>query len=141
MQSIKYRKMNDEKNKIKKELYERLEILNSEKAKNLISMGIFLHEKIRSNKTIYRELEIECENIKNIDKEIYTINTKLNELITNNIQECDCGAVIKIDNKFCPECGKKVYIENESKVLCSRCNTQVNKEFKFCICCGNKTDL
>lgn len=47
-----------------------------------------------------------------------------------------CGADIKEDAKFCPECGKKVL--NKGMVLCPKCNAEIPEGSKFCAECGEK---
>ena len=83
MHSIKNKRINYNEIKIENELNQKLENLQKEKSNNLINIGIFLYEKIRKNEVYYTELENECESIKNIDKEIYEINIKLNKEKTN----------------------------------------------------------
>lgn len=137
MYSIKNKRINYNEIKIENELNQKLENLQKEKSNNLINIGIFLYEKIRKHEVYYTELENEYESIKNIDKEIYEINIKLNKEKINKNLECDCGSIIRLENKFCPECGKKIELDEENIILCSRCNTENNIEYSFCVCCGN----
>lgn len=140
MYNIKNRKINYEKNKIEKDLKNKLEDLQKEKAEYLTNIGIFIYEKIRSGKNTYNELESECEKITNIDKEIYNVITTINRSTIEKDFKCSCGNALGVDDKFCSECGEKIHIEPINKVVCRNCNTKVNREFDFCVCCGNKIE-
>ena len=119
-----------------KELKYRLEQLQKLKADVLIESGILAYEKIRKNEIIDEELEGKLSGIKDIDKEMYNINIRLEEIEKEKELKCDCGTKLNINNKFCPECGKKVEIENTR--ICENCSNEVSIEYKFCVCCGNK---
>ena len=44
-----------------------------------------------------------------------------------------CGAQVKENSKFCPECGKAIVVK---KVKCSNCNAEIPEGSKFCPECG-----
>lgn len=48
-----------------------------------------------------------------------------------------CGAQIKANSKFCPECGQPVSVKAEPKVKCPKCGTELSASAKFCANCGN----
>lgn len=50
-----------------------------------------------------------------------------------NLVECSCGAKIKKNAKFCPECGAK-----QGKT-CQKCGATISKSAKFCPECGTST--
>ena len=54
----------------------------------------------------------------------------------NTIKCSNCGADIKQDAKFCPECGKKVL--KEGMMPCPKCDAEIPKGSKFCPECGKK---
>lgn len=74
------------------------------------------------------------------------MGTMMKEILSNNdspkspIQEqkhkfcSNCGAEMKINAKFCPECGQK----QSSDGLCPNCGKKVNPNDKFCGGCGSK---
>lgn len=46
-----------------------------------------------------------------------------------------CGATIREDAKFCPECGKSAVVEKEE---CDACGAMIKKDANFCPECGEK---
>mmetsp|Transcript_10768 Transcript_10768/g.9702 ORF Transcript_10768/g.9702 Transcript_10768/m.9702 type:complete len:309 (+) Transcript_10768:82-1008(+) len=54
------------------------------------------------------------------------------------IQCQGCNEIISKKNKFCPECGKKVELENEQR--CVSCNQLFDKNGNFCPSCGSKAE-
>lgn len=46
----------------------------------------------------------------------------------------NCGAQIKINAKFCPECGKK--IETDTSNCCPECGNEIDEDEEFCSKCG-----
>ncbi|MGN1099516.1 MAG: SPFH domain-containing protein [Christensenellales bacterium] len=48
----------------------------------------------------------------------------------------NCGATVKASAKFCPECGQKI----GEKKKCSECGAEVKAGAKFCPECGNKIE-
>ena len=66
---------------------------------------------------------------------IVTENTPRVKKAENIIKCPNCGADVKANAKFCPECGKK--IEQESK-KCPNCGAEVKANAKFCPECGKK---
>lgn len=54
----------------------------------------------------------------------------------------DCDAAVKIDDKFCSNCGRNVEeIVNNSTTECSSCGTEVDGSLTFCSSCGSKLNL
>lgn len=47
-----------------------------------------------------------------------------------------CGAEVKAENNFCPECGSEMI--SADKQECTNCKTIVDKEAQFCPKCGEK---
>lgn len=43
-----------------------------------------------------------------------------------------CGAVLKENDKFCPDCGESTYL------FCTKCNTKLDGTKSFCSSCGTK---
>jgi membrane protease subunit (stomatin/prohibitin family) len=50
-----------------------------------------------------------------------------------------CGAAMKADAKFCPECGARNV--GDDKTECPKCGAAVRKDAKFCPECGAKIAL
>ena len=45
-----------------------------------------------------------------------------------------CGNIVKIDDIFCTNCGKKI----KTELRCNKCGHPVNDDDIFCTNCGNK---
>lgn len=59
------------------------------------------------------------------------------ETICENINKSKCSycnAIIPLNIRFCPNCGKKV----NKIIFCTECGNEVNPEDKFCINCGER---
>ena len=57
----------------------------------------------------------------------------------------DCGSEIRNGAKFCPNCGAKIIIENNSQEdtefkFCVNCGCKMDNNVKFCPDCGSSTD-
>ena len=56
---------------------------------------------------------------------------------TLNTHRCtNCGAIIKMEDEFCPECGKPTTNTKE----CANCGAKNNLEARVCTKCGQKFD-
>ena len=66
---------------------------------------------------------------------LVTENTPRVKKAENLIKCPNCGADVKANAKFCPECGKKLTEENKK---CPKCGAQVKSGAKFCPECGEK---
>ncbi len=60
------------------------------------------------------------------------------------MNKCQCGAELKEDSVFCPECGEKVvkakqtvYDREPSEDRCENCESRRQQHFQFCDQCGN----
>ena len=51
---------------------------------------------------------------------------------------CECGSILNSENNFCGSCGKKVEIEHNYLIECTRCNSLNEEDSVYCACCGIK---
>ena len=51
---------------------------------------------------------------------------------------CECGSILNSENNFCGSCGKKVEIEDNYLIECTRCNSLNEEDSVYCACCGIK---
>lgn len=130
------------KNKTENEKYDmKMEIENAQikKANLLLDMGMMTYEKIRNNIIIDDSFNNICNEILEIDKLIYNNNLKLKKMEENlNELVCECGSILKSENKFCGTCGKKVELEDSYLVKCIRCDSLNEEDSVYCACCGVK---
>lgn len=47
-------------------------------------------------------------------------------------------AYLNSENNFCGSCGKKVEIEDNYLIECTRCNSLNEEDSVYCACCGIK---
>jgi len=66
--------------------------------------------------------------LKNQAQKVFNSDTQ-----ENNTWECD-NCKIKVDGKFCSQCGK----EKTTEKFCTNCGEKVDKEAKFCSNCGKQ---
>ena len=122
-----------EKMRIKKSIndYEYL------KAKSLLKLGMKTFDKIRKGEIIDGDFDSLCDEIKNIDIEIYTKYMQLRNFENERKRiTCECGYVAFKNEKFCPECGKSLVEEEKTYIICSSCNKETEEDSNFCSCCG-----
>lgn len=131
-------KLNIEEEHNKNEIENDIVKLKIEKSQLFINAGIRIYEKIRKNEITDESIICEFEEVKEIDKKIYEINNQLQILENKNQFNCECGTSVDINSKFCSECGRKIEIDKEETIICKICNSEVNKEYIYCVCCGNK---
>ncbi len=72
----------------------------------------------------------------------YTINPKAEPTVDNQqtIVCPDCGTVLSATAKFCHNCGRKISIINNDKIICPHCGKPTAKG-KFCSECGQPLEL
>lgn len=124
-----------EKIKIKKNINDCEDL----KAQILLKLGIITFDKIRKGEIIDNDFDILCEEIKNLDIEIYKKYMQLRSFekeIKKNI--CKCGYVAFKNEKFCPQCGKNLVEDEKLYITCPYCNQETEKDSNFCACCGSK---
>lgn len=127
--------------KSKKSLLEK-EIANYEeqKSQKIFELGLLAYDKIRRGlieEDLFREI---CFEIKKLDLEIYNRLVDINEIDgKKDFYVCECGAVLKKEDKFCKECGKKVTSYNDT-ILCDICASKIDADSNFCVCCGSKVE-
>ncbi len=62
----------------------------------------------------------------------------LDNATTPTVKCANCGANVKHDSKFCPECGAKM---GQEGVKCAKCGATVSASSKFCPECGAPTSV
>lgn len=76
-------------------------------------------------------------NIANIiidDKDLERLTNSYKQIKKTENHVCrNCGSMLKENDKFCSECGKKV----EMSKKCPSCFAEISDESKFCSSCGN----
>ena len=63
---------------------------------------------------------------------MFSDNVSFENKPKENFVTCECGAKVKENAKFCPECGKKIGLS------CPKCGAKIKKGAKFCSECGEK---
>lgn len=128
-------KIENEKN----EIYMEIENAQIKKANLLLDMGIMTYEKIRNEIIIDDSFDNICNEILEIDKLIYNNNLRIKKLEEKSKEiVCECGSVLNSENNFCGSCGKKVEIEDNYLIECTRCNSLNEEDSVYCACCGIK---
>lgn len=111
-----------------------------EKSDKIFELGNLVYEKVREGLIDSSLFGGICGDIKKLDLKIYNCMQEIYGL--GNFKEyevCDCGFVVKNNEKFCPQCGKKIEKEKK-KILCEHCSSSIDEDSKFCVCCGFKVD-
>lgn len=105
----------------------------------LLDLGIYIYQKVREGLLNNDEINEKCKPIIGFDHVIYDAKLKINEL-KKEIEpvKCSCGAVLKPSDRFCGKCGQKVEISVDSTeyIECEICLSQIDKDSKYCPCCG-----
>lgn len=123
----------------KNDIYMEIENAQMKKANLLLDIGIMTYDKIRNNMIIDSSFDNICNEILEIDKIIYNNNLKLKKIEEkSNELVCECGSILKSENKFCGICGKKVEIEDNHLIECTRCDSLNEEDSVYCGCCGIK---
>lgn len=111
------------------------------KAKLFFEMGMKTYYKIRKGELSTEDFEEICDEIKNLDIDIYTQYMKLRQLQENSKRTtCECGYVAFKDEKFCPQCGQNLQPKELEYKLCKSCNSKIDIDSNFCGCCGHKIE-
>ena len=109
------------------------------KAQLLLNLGIMTFDKIRKGEIIDEDFDSLCDEIKNLDIEIYTKYMQLRSFENENKRiTCDCGYVAFKNEKFCPQCGKSLIEKEKRYITCSSCHQETEDDSNFCACCGSK---
>lgn len=117
----------------------KIENAQIKKANLLLDMGIMTYEKIRNEIIIDDSFDNICNEILEIDKLIYNNNLRIKKLEESSKELVyECGSVLNSENKFCGICGKKVEIEDNYLIECTRCNSLNEEDSVYCACCGIK---
>ncbi len=112
------------------------------KSNILLEMGMILYKKIRNN-------EIQDESFVELAKELVTLDKIIYDrsVEKEEIEEekrgifCECGNVANKNDKFCVECGSKLQSEEDENLkICKLCETKIELDSNYCVCCGNKVD-
>lgn len=118
----------------------KIEKYESEKSDKLFELGNLAYAKIREGILDDTQFKDICDQIKNLDLNIYESMLEIKKLENvNDVHTCECGYVINRDEKFCPQCGKKINKEKK-KILCESCLASIDEDSKFCVCCGFKVN-
>ena len=128
-------KIENEKN----DIYMEIENAQIKKANLLLDMGIMTYEKIRNEIIIDDSFDNICNEILEIDKLIYNNNLRIKKLEEKSKEiVCECGSILNSESNFCGSCGKKVEIEDNYLIECTRCNSLNEEDSVYCACCGIK---
>lgn len=110
------------------------------KSNILLEMGMILYQKIR-NKEIEDESFSELsKELVRLDKIIYDESVEIEKLEEEKRGIfCECGNVANKKDKFCAECGANLqHEEYEEFKICELCETKIDLDSNYCVCCGNK---
>ena len=109
----------------------------------LIEMGTLSYQKIREGHLCDNDFDKISNDIIELDKFIYKSNLELEKMDKlNTINKCECGNVIKDQDKFCSVCGKNVEdIYEEDIIICDLCEAENDADSNYCVCCGKKVEL
>lgn len=135
--------MSNELDKLKQieELNNTIKDINSKKAKAILELGIYVYQLLRDGAIKDEDIDKKCEPIIGFDHILYDSKIKVENLRKEiDGYKCDCGATVNYDDKFCGVCGKKVEIPKDTVdyISCSRCFSEIDKNSKYCPCCGIK---
>lgn len=137
MKNMKLSNMQKESEKIK--IKKKINEYEDKKAQVLLQIGIKAFDKIRKDELVDSDFNQMCEEIKNIDIEIYMNYMKLKSMERDK-NTCECGYLAFKNEKFCPQCGKSLIIEEKNHVICENCNEETEEDSNYCTCCGSKID-
>ena len=109
-------------------------------------IGEIVFEQFNNGAVLEPEVIELCNNIKESESVIAKLEEEINRIknIDNKPPQCKkCGAGLKPNAKFCPECGQKVEEEPQKKVEavvsekhCPSCNEVLPNDVTFCPECG-----
>ncbi len=106
----------------------------------LLDMGVMIYQKIRNNEIKDESFNELSKELLEIDKIIYEESIK--EKIVDEGKRgsfCECGNLVNKNDKFCVECGSKLYNrEIEEFKICDFCDANIALDSNYCVCCGNK---
>lgn len=69
-------------------------------------------------------------------QKIVETHSKMAEGDEDTLLTClKCSAVLKEDDRFCPDCGEKTYL------FCPKCNAKLDGTKSFCSSCGSKLNI
>ncbi|RDY24579.1 zinc ribbon domain-containing protein [Romboutsia maritimum] len=121
------------------EIKKEIEQDNLEKTNILLELGILTYEKFRKQEVYDSSFDDMCQELLDLDKKIYENNLRIENLRKSQIQiKCECNNELSVSDKFCPECGKKVCLEEENMMICEFCESKIDNDSIYCICCGKK---
>lgn len=110
------------------------------KSNILLEMGMILYKKIRNNEIEDESFSELSRELVKLDKIIYDESIEIEELEEEKRGIfCECGNVADINDKFCAECGANLKKEDDEEFkICKLCETKIDLDSNYCVCCGNK---
>ncbi len=109
-------------------------------------IGEIVFEQFKNGAVLEPEVVELCNNIKESENVITKLEEEINRIknVENKPSQCKkCGATLKPNAKFCPECGQKVEANVLEKVEeavstkhCPSCNEVLPGDVTFCPECG-----
>lgn len=120
-----------------------IKVAQDKKLNLLLDMGILTYQKLREKTIEDPSFDELCEEIFELDKIIYENSSKIDKEDPRDISfTCECGNVYNQGDKFCVECGNKIEIEREDIdiIECIYCDTKIDSDSNFCICCGKQVN-
>lgn len=133
-------------------LRNQLRQLEKEKDDKLKELGRLVYDMIRMD--VYNEQKIKqfCPPIGEIDRQIVMTETEIRRIQEasspgggNYVAQCECGAGLTANQKFCASCGRdvsglidQIIKPSENSKPCTICGTAIKETARFCGKCGAK---
>ena len=119
---------------MKKELEKRM----NEKLKIYGFIGMETYDLIKQNKLSAPQLDNYMEKMDELNQGIEELEQLITEQELKNRGKnvCACGYKLKVQDRFCPNCGEAV---PRDTVIC-QCGAEVGRDTKFCSSCGKSME-
>lgn len=110
-----------------------------EKVYTQIGEAVFLAYAAGDTAQSESEVTALCERVKSIRDDIAELERRIKFIRME--KTCECGRVVGMDVKFCPDCGRRFpdepVFEEPRIIICSSCHADNEPNSKFCAFCGS----
>ena len=133
-------------------LRSQLRQLEKEKEEKLKELGRLVYDMVRMDAYNEEKIKQFCPVIGELDRQLVAVEDEIKRIHeasqsrgVNYVANCECGAAILADQKFCASCGRDVsglidQIKKPTENIkpCSTCGSEIKDTAKFCGKCGAK---
>jgi hypothetical protein len=126
--------------------------LEKDKDEKLKELGLLVYEMVRMDIFSEQKIKQVCPAIGEIDRQLVMTETEIRRISEASstgsaifLGQCECGAGLTANQKFCASCGRDVSgliaqfnKPTENAKCCSTCGSEIKETAKFCGKCGAK---